>query len=333
MELITKSFADQALAFPDRVESVLAEVKTLEGRQDMLDKAAALQHYAKRLKAGIEIEKPIAIGVLKIKAGIGELLPAKNGRPKKGHENPLAGQGFASDTISAYRKLAANQDRLGEYYESTDDVPSQHGFLKLIQDEQRANKDKAREGKRKRAAQAIAKAETIEDALSAAKFTTICVDPPWDWKDEGDNSQLGRGNTTYGAMSFEQLRELPIGQYADTDAHLYLWITNRSLPKGFALIEDWGFRYVTCITWCKPSFGMGNYFRGATEHMLFAVKGSLSLLRKDAATWFTAPRGPGGHSSKPDESYDLIESCSPGPYLEVFACRDRDGWVSWGGQL
>ena len=124
--------------------------------------------------------------------------------------------------------------------------------------------------------------------------------------------------------------ELPVDKLADDDCHIYLWITNRSLPKGFALLEKWGFRYITTLTWCKPSFGMGNYFRGSTEHVLFGVRGSQPLKRKNVGTWFSAPRGPLGHSSKPVEFYDLVESCSPGPSLEMFARGNRDGWVSWG---
>ena len=204
---------------------------------------------------------------------------------------------------------------------------------KTLPQAKRELKDRERAEKRAEAAEQIESAATLEEALSAAKFTTICIDPPWDWNDEGDNSQLGRGDTTYGSMSHEELLEFPVGNYADSDAHIYLWITNRSLPKGFSLLEAWGFRYVTCVTWCKPSFGMGNYFRGSSEQILFGVRGSMPLLRKNAGTWFEAERGKGGHSSKPDAFYDLVQSCSPGPYLDVFSRVDRDGWTCWGGQL
>jgi N6-adenosine-specific RNA methylase IME4 len=75
---------------------------------------------------------------------------------------------------------------------------------------------------------------------------------------------------------------------------------------------------------------MGNYFRGQTEHLLFGVKGSQMLKRRDVGTIFYANRGDGGHSSKPNEAYELIESCSPGPYLEMFSRRNRFGWSMWG---
>lgn len=169
-------------------------------------------------------------------------------------------------------------------------------------------------------------------ASKTAKFATIMIDPPWDWGDEGDVDQLGRARPTYGTMPISDLLALPVGEMSDDDAHLYLWITNRSLPKGFALMEQWGFRYITTLTWCKPSIGMGNYFRGSTEQVLFGVKGSQPIKRKDVGTWFQAPRGPNGHSSKPIEFYPLVESCSPGPYLEMFARSNRDGWTPWGAE-
>lgn len=195
----------------------------------------------------------------------------------------------------------------------------------------RIEKEEKREARREENRAKIAEAEKPAEIIQAgAKFATIVIDPPWDWGDEGDQDQLGRARPDYATMSKEELMALPVGNLADQDCHLYMWITNRSLPKGFELIESWGFRYITAITWAKPSFGMGNYFRGQTEQILFAVKGSQPLKRKDVGTLFTAPRGPNGHSSKPVEFYDLVESCSPGPFLEMFSRHNRAGWVTWG---
>ena len=171
----------------------------------------------------------------------------------------------------------------------------------------------------------VAAASPLEELEGV--YSTIVVDPPWDWHDEGDANLFGRASPCYGTMTRAELLELPVSRLAADDAHLYLWITNRSLPKGPELIERWGFRYITPITWCKPSYGMGNYYRGQTEHLLLALK------RKDVGTWFSAPRGPDGHSSKPDEAYALIRSCSPGPRINLFAKREREGFVSWGAEV
>lgn len=133
-------------------------------------------------------------------------------------------------------------------------------------------------------------------------------------------------------MPFDDVAALPIDDVSSGNAHLYLWITNRSLPKGFSLLERWGYRYVTMLTWCKPSIGLGNYFRGSTEQVLFGVRGSLPLLKNNVGTWFAADRGV-RHSQKPDAFYELVESCSPGPWLDVFARSERPGWVTWGAEV
>jgi N6-adenosine-specific RNA methylase IME4 len=196
----------------------------------------------------------------------------------------------------------------------------------------REMKETAREARRDENRALIALVPAPAVITKSAKFATIVIDPPWDWGDEGDQDQLGRARPTYGTMSIEELLDLPVYEMADDDAHIYLWITNRSLPKGFKLLERWGFRYITALTWCKPSIGMGNYFRGSTEHVLFGVKGSQPLKRRDVGTWFQMPRGPQGHSSKPVDFYSLVESCSPGPYLEMFARSGRKDWTPWGAE-
>lgn len=133
MELITKSFAEQCIAFPNRVDQVLATVTTVQDAKDVLDKAVAMQAYADQLKAGVQIERPIALGVLKIKAKIGELCPAtpksQTGRGKK--SIPTDGILFTENTLTAYRKLAKHKDKLEEYADSIDDVPTQGEFIRF----------------------------------------------------------------------------------------------------------------------------------------------------------------------------------------------------------
>jgi N6-adenosine-specific RNA methylase IME4 len=179
--------------------------------------------------------------------------------------------------------------------------------------------------------------ERLEDKANVAgvqpipvgPFSAISIDPPWDWGDEGDVDQLGRAKPTYITMPFPEIKNLPIISRSKPDCHLYLWITNRSLPKGFELLEAWGFRFITLLTWGKPHFGMGNYFRGQTEHIMFGVKGSLPILRHDIGTLFQFNRG-NNHSSKPDEIFGLLATCSPEPRLEMFARKEHEGWMPWG---
>lgn len=225
--------------------------------------------------------------------------------------------------------------RAEKFYDEVENTPE---LKKAVEEKRpvlqvkRELKEKAREARREENRKKIAAVPEPEKAatLADAKYATIVIDPPWDWGDEGDQDQLGRARPDYSTMSIKQLERLDVGGLADDDCHIYLWITNRSLPKGFRLLEAWGFRYITAITWVKPHFGMGNYFRGQTEHVLFGVKGSQPLKRKDVGTVFTADRGKAGHSSKPASFLDLVESCSPGPFIEMFSRSSRAGWVTWG---
>lgn len=192
---------------------------------------------------------------------------------------------------------------------------------------QRGIKADIQESRREQNAEKVSKLSSPLEAQGL--FQTIVIDPPWDWGDEGDVNQFGRAKPEYSTMPIEEIEKMPISKIADDNCHLYLWVTNRSLPKAFRLIEAWGFRYITCLTWVKPSIGMGNYFRGSTEQVLFAVKGTQPLKRRDVGTHFEARRGE-GHSAKPDEFYSLVESCSYGPYIDIFGRKERDGWIVWG---
>ncbi len=262
------------------------------------------------------------------RGGQGGILLCQHADKAKHHANKELAKraGVSHDTIAKAKVIVAK---------ATPEVKEQlrrgeTSIRTAYADIRRREKEEAREQRRQDNRLQIIESPKVDHDLG--RFSTIVIDPPWDWGDEGDGDQLGRARPTYGTMRLEKLMELPVNQLADEDCHLYLWITNRSLPKGFQLLDQWGFRYVTCVTWCKPWFGLGNYFRGSTEHVLFGVKGSQPLKRKNAGTWFTAPRGPLGHSSKPLEFYDLVESCSPGPYLEMFARSQREDWSSWGAE-
>lgn len=202
---------------------------------------------------------------------------------------------------------------------------TEHGGT--VTEAQRSIKEAKREEERQENAEKI---EHLSSPLEAqGLFQTIVIDPPWDWGDEGDVNQMGRAKPDYHTMPIEEIEKMPVGKIADKNCHLYLWVTNRSLPKAFRLIDAWGFRYVTCITWVKPSIGMGNYFRGDTEQVLFAVKGSQPLKRHDVGTHFEAKRGD-RHSAKPDEFYTLVESCSYAPFIDIFGRKGRERWTVWG---
>jgi len=112
---------------------------------------------------------------------------------------------------------------------------------------------------------------------------------------------------------------------------LWLWVTNAGLHVGKTVMDAWGFSYCSCLTWIKPKFGLGQYLRNQTEHLLFGIRGKAPILFRGQGTWFYAPVQE--HSHKPEEQYAIIERCSPGPYLELFARRRRPRWDVWGDEV
>lgn len=233
--------------------------------------------------------------------------------------------GTSAATVKRAARFAAEVERTPELMAA---IAEGRPVLPVVRELNERKREERRQANRRKVA-AVSDLSTI-----TGTFATIVIDPPWDHGDEGDRDQFGRARPDYATMSMEELLALPVGRLADdAGCHAYVWATNRSLPKGFALLNRWGFRYVTTLTWVKPRPGLGNYFRGQTEHVLFGIKGNQPLMRKDVGTVFHAPRGPAGHSSKPPEFFDLVESCSPGPYLELFARCERPGWGTWGESI
>lgn len=181
-------------------------------------------------------------------------------------------------------------------------------------------------------------------ALEAKRYRTIVADPPWDYggtftlKNEGERHQKG-AECPYDCMSLDDIAAIPVRDMAEDDAHLYLWTTNKHLEFTYDIARAWGFTPKVPLTWTKThrddparvSMKVGYYFRGATEHLLFCVRGSLRLQTSEGLpTGYLWPRLP--HSVKPDAFYDLVEKASPGPYVELFARRARFGWDYWGDQ-
>lgn len=177
-------------------------------------------------------------------------------------------------------------------------------------------------------------AKPLAPPTRAGFYGTVLADPPWL---ERGGGQIVRGaQRHYPLMSTEAIAGLPVRVWAAPDAHLYLWVTNNFLPEGLHVMVAWGFRYVTTVTWLKDRVGLGQYFRGKTEHCLFGVRGQVPYrLRPDGkraqgVTGFRAARQE--HSRKPDELRLMAETVSPGPYLELFARRAMPGWDVWGNE-
>lgn len=173
------------------------------------------------------------------------------------------------------------------------------------------------------------------------RFSTVLADPPWRFQNStGKIAPEHRRLSRYGTLSLEEIMALPVEDMTATPAHLYLWVPNALLAEGLAVMNAWGFTYKSNIVWHKirkdggpDGRGVGFYFRNVTEMVLFGVRGkhARTLAPGRSQVNFIATRKR-EHSRKPDELYSIIESCSPGPYIELFARGARPGWECWGNQ-
>jgi N6-adenosine-specific RNA methylase IME4 len=181
----------------------------------------------------------------------------------------------------------------------------------------------------------------LRGCLGKRRFATILADPPWQFanrtgKIAPEHARLSR----YSTMTLDEIKRLPVSEFAEPTAHLYLWCPNALLPEGLAVMGAWGFTYKSNIVWHKvrkdggsDGRGVGFYFRNVTELILFGVRGknarTLAPGRSQVNLVGSRKRE---HSRKPDEQYGIIEGCSPGPFVELFARGIRHGWATWGNQ-
>lgn len=183
--------------------------------------------------------------------------------------------------------------------------------------------------------------DDLLDRYGDQKFRTILADPPWQFQNRtGKMAPEHKRLSRYGTMQLDDILSLPVGALAADPAHLYLWVPNALLPEGLRVMEAWGFHYKSNVVWHKirkdggpDGRGVGFYFRNVTELLLFGIRGknarTLAPGRRQVNFLATQKRE---HSRKPDEMYDIIEACSPGPFLELFARGARPGWSVWGNQ-
>lgn len=178
------------------------------------------------------------------------------------------------------------------------------------------------------------------DEFSGKQFSTILADPPWQFQNRtGKMAPEHNRLMRYKTLSLKKICNLPIKCMAANKAHLYLWVPNALLLEGLKVMEAWGFEYKTNIVWHKirkdggpDGRGVGFYFRNTTEIILFGVRGKLRTLEPGRTQVNIIRSQKREHSRKPDELYNIIENCSPAPYLELFARGTRHNWFSWGNQ-
>lgn len=173
------------------------------------------------------------------------------------------------------------------------------------------------------------------------KFSTVLADPPWQFQNRtGKMAPEHKRLNRYPTMSLQEIKDLPVEVIAADTAHLYLWVPNALLAEGMQVMENWGFKYKTNIIWYKirkdggpDRRGVGFYFRNVTEMILFGIRGNHArTLQPGRSQENILTSRKREHSRKPDEQYQLIESCSRGPFIELFARGPRNGWIVWGNQ-
>jgi N6-adenosine-specific RNA methylase IME4 len=173
------------------------------------------------------------------------------------------------------------------------------------------------------------------------KFATVLADPPWQFQNRtGKMAPEHKRLNRYPTMSLEDIKNMPVKDIVEDTAHLYLWVPNALLAEGLQVMESWGFTYKTNLIWYKvrkdggpDRRGVGFYFRNVTEIILFGVRGkSARTLQPGRSQENLISSRKREHSRKPDEQYDLIEACSWGPRIELFARGPRHGWFAWGNQ-
>ncbi len=191
---------------------------------------------------------------------------------------------------------------------------------------------------------ATAETPTLTPDLSQdvkGAFGSILADPPWRFKNRtGKVAPEYRRSNRYASMSIREISDLPVGDLAVPNSHLYLWVPNALIQEGLQVMKSWGFEYKTNLVWYKirkdggpDGRGVGFYFRNVTELVLFGVRGQLRTFQPGRTQVNIVASRKREHSRKPDEIYDVIEECSPGPFLELFARHIRPGWTQWGDEI
>ncbi len=183
----------------------------------------------------------------------------------------------------------------------------------------------------------------MESLLKAApgQYGAILIDPPWRFANRtGKMAPEHKRLHRYPTMSFEEIAALPVGEITLPQSHLYLWCPNALLAEALTIMKAWGFTYKTNIVWYKvrkdggpDGRGVGFYFRNVTELLLFGIKGKIRTLAPGRSQVNILISRKQEHSRKPEAVYDLIERCSPGPHLELFAREKVSGWTQWGNEL
>jgi N6-adenosine-specific RNA methylase IME4 len=318
-----------------RAYGEIESARTIDDVKDIRDRAEAARQYAKA--AGYSREITNMCAEIKIraerKAGtlLAEMPKAPGGQPYQNQSPPT---GSTKQPVApSYKDLGIEKTQAHRWQQSAaipDDVVDAY-----IEDVKDAGEDVTSIGLRQFAARQRQPAPVNEPVpLPGGKFSCIVIDPPWPIQKIETLRRPDQGvRLDYPIMSLDDIAKIPVAEKSADDCHIYLWVTHKYLPAGLDLLEEWGFRYQCVMTWWKHT-GVSPYsWMYDTEHVLFGHRGNLPLLKMGMRLHLDAPNVRGGHSTKPDVFYERVLAASPGPRLEMFARRERDGFTAWGNEV
>lgn len=318
------------LAVLDRAYLAIEQAQSLDELKEIRDQAEAARHYVKAAKMTTAMANRCAEIRIRAERKAGEMLRStqldKGGRPSENRSHDVTGFRLSDLEISKmqssrWQKLAnIPEETFEQYFAEPENEEREVTAVGLAQFAARQNKP-----------------DTVDEPIPPrdGKYRCIVIDPPWDIKKIERAERPNQGVTLdYPTMSLEQIADeslVPVRAHADEDCHLYLWVTHKYLPAGLELMEAWGFRYQCMMTWRK-NVGITPFsWMYDTEHVLFGRRGNLPLEQLGLRLSFDAPVQ--GHSVKPDVFYERVVAASPGPRIDMFARKPREGFEVWGNEV
>lgn len=307
----------------------IAEARDVDEVKDIRDKAEAVRQYAKQAGLGLEMINDAAEIKLRAERRAGEMLAVmeKNdgGRPTKTGNSVLPVLEPTLEEMGVSKMESSRWQRMAELPEAD--------FERHVSETRDAGKELSTASVLRLAAQQDTPDATETPAFPTGKFRCLVIDPPWPVeKIVRVERPLQNQTLDYPIMQIEEIAALPVRDLFDpAGCHVYLWVTHKFMPAGLELFSRWNVQYQCLMTWVKPT-GMTPFsWMYNTEHVLFGHAGSLKLEKLGLKLAFDAPVV--GHSVKPDIFYDRVLLASPGPRLEMFARRDREGFKVWGNEI
>jgi N6-adenosine-specific RNA methylase IME4 len=304
----------------DKANRAIVEATSFDEVKEIRDRAQAILAYKKQVKDSLENQNTYAEYKIRCERRMGEMLReniSKGGNPKS-HDVTLDDIGIT--------KMQSHR------YQTMTDLPEedfvQHIATVKEKEEELTSVGVYREARKKQETDKNLEIQNLEVVEPNGKFKTIVVDPPWPVKKILRDDRPNQTEFDYPTMTEEELFDIPVFQYADENCHLFLWTTHKFLPLGLQMVEHWGFKYQCLLTWVKNVGFTPFSWMYSTEHVLFARKGNLDLLKLGERLDFEGKVRE--HSRKPDEFYSLVERVSPALRLDMFSREKHSGFEQYG---